>query len=182
VRLKIPLGLGTVVAALILTAGVVYAYFTSNAVKVNNITLASATPVLKIWDGTSYTTETVTGNSASNLYPGWVSSEESFSLKNESGGGVPLAQVIPVVTSGSGDWESLKEVIEARFAEMGTWGEWQSLVDWNTNENLGILTTNLVDGGYRSFSLQYRMSTAAGDGAKGKTLTDLQWDFVGRTP
>jgi hypothetical protein len=181
-RIKIPLGLGTIIAALVLVTGVIYAYFTSNAVKVSGVTLASATPVLKIWNGSSYTTEAIAGNSASNLYPGWVSSEESFSLKNESGGAVPFAQVIPTVTSESGDWESLKEVIEARFAEEGIWGDWQTLAAWNTNSEVGILASALADGSSRTFSLQYRMSVAAGDSAKGKTLFGLQWDFVGRTP
>jgi hypothetical protein len=175
-------GLGVIGAVLVLTAGAVYAYFTSNAVKISGVTLASATPVLKIWNGSSYTIEGVAGNSVGNFYPGWESSIGSFSLKNESGGGVPLAQIVPTIVSGGDDWESLKEVIEARFAEGGEWGEWQSLADWSINTNVGILTTALVDEGSRTFSLQYRMSAGAGNEARGKTISGLQWDFVGRTP
>jgi hypothetical protein len=52
----------------------------------------------------------------------------------------------------------------------------------NSNTTVGILTTNLTDGTSRQISLQYQLPDSVGDEAKGKTISDLQWDLVARTP
>jgi hypothetical protein len=178
------LSLGTIFATLALVSGVAYAYFTSNAAVMNGVTLASATPLLTIsTDGEDYSVDPITGDSESYLYPGWIGAERKFFLKNESGGGVPFSQVIPVVSAG-GDWDDLKDSIQVRFGETGsTWTTgWTSLADWDANTTIGILSTNLIDGTSRQISLQYQLPNTVGDEAKGKTISGLQWDLVARTP
>lgn len=184
-KTKLWLSLGTIFVTLALVTGVAYAYFTSNAAVMNGVTLASATPLLTISaDGDTYSTDPIVGDSESYLYPGWIGVERKFFLKNESGGDVPLAQVIPIVASAGGDWEALKDAIEVRFGETGSaWTtEWKTLADWNNNTTVGILMTNLTDGTSRQISLQYQLPESVGNEAKGKTISDLQWDLVARTP
>jgi len=78
----------------------------------------------------------------------------------------------------------LKDVVEVRFGETGVgWTTgWATLAAWNANTEWSILGSNLNDGTSRQISLQYRMVSGAGDSAKGKTITNLRWDFVARTP
>jgi len=169
-----------------LTVGAAYAYFTSNAVSLTGITLASATPVLWIGPNGSNWYTSITGASEANMYPSWEGAERTFWLRNDTGGGVPFAKVIPTIVSAGGHWDELKNVVEVQFGETTTGAGWTTgwgtLAYWNANAETSFLGSVLNDATNRQISMQYRMVGGADDSAKGKTISDLRWDFVARTP
>jgi hypothetical protein len=181
---RIYLSILVILGTVALTVGAAYAYFTSNAVSLTGITLASATPQLWIGSDGTHWFSSITGASEDHMYPGWEGPERTFWLENTTGGGVPFAKVIPTIVSADGNWNELKDVVEVRFGETGrSWTTgWATLAAWNANTKWSILGSNLNDETNRQISLQYRMVSGAGDSAKGKTITNLRWDFVARTP
>ena len=75
--------IASIAGAVALLAGATFAYFTSNAVTIENVTLASATPSLQIFDSGGWGQ---VGNNLnigeSNMYPGDVGAEHKFYLRN----------------------------------------------------------------------------------------------------
>ena len=178
-----------IAGAVALLTGATFAYFTSNRVTIKNVTLASATPSLKIYSPANHDYRDIAWGlviSESNMYPGWVGKEHKFYLKNMTGGDVPFARIFPSIVAGvTGDWDALKYVVEMRFGETGTnWStSWKPLNWWFITHNDNMLLTDLADGAasQRQFSVQFRMKSTADDKAKGKNLS-FDLSFVARTP
>jgi len=183
---RIYLSILVILGTVALTVGAAYAYFTSNAVSLTGVTLASATPSLQIWDGDSWET-LATGTSESNMYPGWEGVERDFYVKNNTPGtgNVPFDKLIPtLVTAGGADWEALKGVVKARFYDVAddVHSGWYTLEEWKNNSSLSVLgSTDINSNEQRNLRIQYAMNSVAGDNAKGK-LVGIQWTFVARTP
>lgn len=177
--------IASIAGTVALLAGATFAFFTSNSVTIKDVTLASATPSLQIYDsggwGLVYDDLNI---GESNMYPGDVGTEHKFWLRNVTGGGVPFARIFPSIVSGaSGDWGALKDVVQMRFGETGTgWSTgWASLDWWYTTHNDNMLLTDLGDAEQRLFSVQFKMLSSADDTAKGKNLT-FTLNFVAQTP
>jgi len=64
---RIYLSILVILGTVALTVGAAYAYFTSNAVSLTGVTLASATPLLRIGPDGSNWDNSITGNSESLL-------------------------------------------------------------------------------------------------------------------
>jgi len=178
-----------IAGAVALLSGATFAYFTSNAVTIENVTLASANPALEIYDkpNNGWSTDDVVdlGINESNMYPGRTGEEHKFLLRNTTGGGVPFTRIFPSIVSGSAgssDWEELKDVVEMRFAETGAkWTGWGKL-SWWLNNTADMLFTSLDDGaGGKEFKVQFRMLSTADDKARGKNL-HFDLSFVAQTP
>lgn len=179
---RVFLSLLVIISTVGLVIGAAYAYFTSNAVTMTGITLATAGPLLQISPSGSGWGLTMAGSSESNIYPGWVGAERSFWLKNNSGNGAPIAKVIPTISAQAGDWNILKDLILACFYENGgSCSNWQTLNYWSTNTTASILATTLDDLTTRQMVIKYKMDTSATDSAKDKSITGLEWSLVGRT-
>lgn len=180
---KVYFNLLAILGSLSLLVGATYAYFSSNAVTMTGITLATAGPLLQISPSGSGWGLTMVGSSESNIYPGWIGAERSFWLKNNSGNGAPIAKVIPTISTQAGDWEILKGLILACFYEKsgGSCDNWQTLNFWSTNTSTSILATTLNDLTTREMVIKYKMDTSATDSAKDKSITGLEWSLVGRT-
>lgn len=180
--------IASIAGAVALLTGATFAYFTSNSVTIKEVTLASATPSLQIYDsggwGSVYDDLDI---GESNMYPGGGPGDEhKFWLRNISGGDVPFGKVFPAIVSGaSGDWGALKDVVQMRFGETGTgWTtNWQTLDWWYNTPNDNMLDSNLNDGAVnqRQFSVQFKMLSSASDTVKGKSLT-FTLSFVAQTP
>lgn len=174
--------LASIAGAVALLAGATYAQFTSNTVKIEGVTLASATPALQIYDGSAWQTGSVDLNiHETNMYPSWEGSEHTFYLRNKTGGGVPFGSIIANLPSATSDWEALKNVVQMRFGETGVnWStNWYTLNDWNSG-SANVLLSDLPDDTQRQFSVQFRMPSGD-DSAKGKNLT-IVLGFVAETP
>lgn len=171
-----------ILAGVALLSGATFAYFTSNAVTITGVSVTSATPSLKVYDGANYVDSADLGISESNMYPGWVGSEHTFYLKNETGGTVPFGSIIANLPTASGSWGDLKDVVKMRFGETGTgWStSYYTLNQWNSGSE-NVLLSNLPAGTERLFSVQFAMDSSAGDTAKNKNIV-LNLGFVGRTP
>ena len=183
---RIYLSILVILGTVALTVGAAYAYFTSNAVSLTGITLASATPSLQIWDGDSWEAA-APGVSETNMYPGWVGPERDFYVKNTTPGtgNVPFDKLIPtLVTAGGADWDALKGVVKARFYDVvdGVYSGWYTLEEWRNNSSLSVLgSTDINSNEQRNLRIQYAMDSGAGDDAKGR-IVGIQWNFVARTP
>ena len=174
-----------IAGAVALLSGATFAYFTSNAVTIENVTLASATPSLQIRDSGGWG---VVGNNLNigedHMYPGQTGAEHKFLLRNVTGGDVPFAKIFPSIASGisGGGWSELKYVVQMRFGETGKgWQSWGPLDWWYTTHTANMLLTDLSDNEQRQFSVQFRMLSTAGDPAQGKNL-DFDLSFVAQTP
>ena len=177
--------LAGIAAAVSLLVGGAYAAFTSNPATITGVVLSSATPALQVYDGSSWggTVNGATlGITESNMYPGFVGAEHTFYLRNTSDASVPFGQIVANLPSGSGDWDSLKDVVQMRFGETGTgwFTQWYTLNQWYSG-SANILLTNLTGGTQRQFSVQFQMLSSADDSAKGKSET-IVLGFVGMTP
>ena len=179
-----------IAGAVALLTGATFAYFTSNRVTIKNVTLASATPSLKIYSPANHDYRDIAWGlviSESNMYPGWVGKEHKFYLKNMTGGDVPFARIFPsVLVVGSDDWQALKDVVRMRFAETGkTWGSgtgWRTLKWWYTTHTANMLLSDLSDEGKRQFSVQFQMLSGGDQSNAQSRKLDFDLSFVARTP
>ena len=176
--------LASIAAAVSLLVGGAYAAFTSSQVTITGVNVTSATPSLKVWNGSIWKTTTNLGITETHMYPGWTGTPHTFKLKNFTGGGVPFGQVIANVVDGSGvgSWNDLKDVVQMTFTDVdggGTYGP-RTLQWWLTNP-YNILNTSFLDNTGRDFQVTFSMLSSAGNSAKGKTLS-FTLGFVGQTP
>lgn len=178
--------LASIAAAVSLLVGGAYAAFSSNQTTITGVVLSSATPTLDIYNGSGYST-TVSGATLgiteSNMIPGFVGAGHTFYLRNTSDASVPFGQIVAkLISADSGSWTELKDVVQMQFGETGVgWTSgWYTLSGWNSG-SANILSTSLLGGTQRQFSVQFKMNPDAGDGAKGKTLS-FTLGFVGMTP
>lgn len=185
---RIYLSLIIICATVISLAGLTFAYFSSTAVKMTNITLATGTPTIQISLDSSTWNSSVNASSHSeiNMYPGWTGQERDFWIKNTSSG-MQIAQVVPQVsaTNPTGNWSSLKDAIQVRFNDTGTggtWTEYKTLAQWQANTTVGIVSGgNLGGNAPRNFKIQYKMPEG-GTAEAGDSISGLIWEFAGRTP
>lgn len=188
---RIYLSLLIIFATVISVMGLAYAYFTSNAVTMTGITLATGTPSIEISaSGVNYF-QTITGFTEDNMYPGWMGTGHQFFLRNTSNG-MTIKTVIPTISvagTPSENWAIFKGLVQAQFTR--TEGNtvfstgWKTLDYWQTNAD--AITLPLPDTGMSSngtlFSLQFQFPTGGNDvSAQGKQIDGMAWSFVGRTP
>lgn len=176
------LKLGGIAATVSLLGGATFAFFTTNSVTLSGTEITTANPGLEIFTTDSGWT-TTTANAGvldSNITPGWTGPEHLFSVRNTTGGGVALTGVVAKLTSGTPDWDALKDVVKLSFRESGgAWSTPQTLNWWNTTGQ-NILNSTLDDGTQRDLGFQFSMDSSADDGAKGKTL-NIELTMVGQT-
>ena len=187
---RIYLSLIIICATVISLAGLTFAYFSSVKVTMTNITLATGTPTIQIsLDSSTYASSVdASSQSESNMYPGWTGKERSFWIKNTNTTGMQIAQVVPQVsaTDPTGNWATLKSAVQARFKDTGTngtWTEYKTLAQWQSNTTVGMVTGgNLGGNTAREFKIQYRIPEGDVSANAGETISGLIWEFVGRTP
>lgn len=179
-------------ATVISVMGLAYAYFTSNAVTMTGITLATGSPSIQIKNDQPGAVwgDSIIGAWEENMYPGWTGDPHNFYLKNTSTGMI-IAKIIPTISGTPlGDWGILKSVVEAQFIGNGTGTPvptgWETLEYWQTN--IDEISVPLPGDGMSPdsdlgvFSVQYRISTDVdSSGAEDTSITNMEWSFIGRT-
>lgn len=194
---RIYLSATIIFATLISVMGIAYAYFSSTAVKMTGITLATATPVIQISSTNSSSAfgNSIEGNADTNLYPGRTGNPFSFYLRNISSGMV-ISQIIPYIsTQGEtvDDWEALKGIVEACFTDKSVSDspvttDCKTLADWE--ENLMVETPvdilvnedGMIPNNAQEFTVEYRIpAESGGSEIQGKQITGMEWSFIGRT-
>ncbi len=181
----------SIAAAFSLLAGATYAYFSSSQVTISNVNIQSATPTLQLYDGVGAWSVGPydLGFTDTHIYPGWIGPAHTFYLRNNTGGSVPFAKIIPAIIAGAtGDWDALKGSMQMQFGEPGVaWTTgWYTLQDWfdgTAAVSANLLNSPPADGTQRQFSVQFQMPSTGGDqsGAQNKNLT-FSIGFVAQTP
>lgn len=178
------LKLAMAATGLAVLAGVTYGAFNSNPATITGVVLASATPTLQVYNGTSFENTAdgdVLGIKESGMYPGWSGADHTFYLKNTSTD-VAFGQIMATLPTAINDWAELKDVVLMQFddtvAPSST--SWFTLSQWNAG-SANILGSSLPASTQRQFTVRFKMDSGATDAAKGKTLT-MTLSFVGQTP
>lgn len=188
---RIYLSLLIIFATVVSVMGLAYAYFTSNAVTMTGITLATGTPSIQISASgvdASYGLS-ITGFTEDNMYPGWTGTGHQFFLRNTSNGMV-IAKIIPTISVAGTppeNWAIFKGLVEASFTGNNTSTVWKTLDYWQTNADaisLPLPAEGMSAGGAaKIFTIQFRFPTGGNDVlAQGKQIDGMAWSFVGRTP
>lgn len=178
------LKLAMAASGLAILTGVTYGAFNSDPATITGVTLASATPALQVYTGSTWANTvdgTTLGISEIGMYPGWAGADHTFYLKNTSTD-VAFGQILATLPSATANWAELKDVVLMQFGETGTgWSTGWATLDWWNANSANILLSQLPISTQRQFSVHFKMDPGATDAAKGKSLT-MVLSFVGQTP
>jgi len=179
--------LASIAAAASLLVGGAYAAFNSSQVTITGVSVTSATPSLKVWNGSSWQDTANAANldiSETNMYPGWVGKWHTFSLYNQTGGAVPFAKVIAnVVGATGGNWDALKDVVKMEFRDnTSSYDSGPQTLSWWYTHQWNILGgTQFADATQRDFQVRFSMDPTTDDKAKGQNVV-VTIGLVAQTP
>jgi len=179
---KIISGAIGIILTLSVAGGVAYAAFTSQA-SVLGVSFESGTPLLQVWNGSTYVSEWTSGWNFNNLYPNFTATPTDFWLQNSSTAPISMNIHAKLRDGVTGDWTDYSNDVQVAITDFGVApvnADWHSLATWNTT---GFdINGPLAQGAQHHYSFNVKVPASAGNEIVSQTLSGVNFDFTGSTP